>query len=87
MEEAWIFLVLLAEAKAKQGPKLLQSSFQYCLLRRWTQMVSVAAMSAFAAALLEESTGQTPLCNDVVPDWGDVLCDREVAAEGPSKLL
>ena len=86
-EEAWNFVALLAEAKAKQAPRMLQKSTQYCLLRRWTQMVSIAAMSAFAATLLEETTGQTPLCNDVLPDWGDVLCDREVAAEGPSKLL
>ena len=86
-EEAWNFVALLAEAKAKLAPKALQRSSQYCLLRRWTQMVSVAAMSAFAATQLEESTGTTPLYNDVLPDWGDVLCDREVVADGPSKLL
>ena len=50
-------------------------------------MVSVAAQSAFAATLLGESATETPLCNDVLPDWGDVLCDRELAADGTSKLL
>ena len=33
-EEAWTFLSMLAEASAKQGPKAMQRSTQYCLLRR-----------------------------------------------------
>ena len=86
-EEAYTFLTLLAQTKAKQGPKTLRSSTQYCLVRRWTQMVSVAAQSALAASLLGESATKTPFSHDVLPDWGEVLCDREVPAEGNSKLL
>ena len=67
-DEAWTFVSLLAEARAKEGPRAMQRSTQYCLLRRWTQMVSVAAQSAFAATLLGESATQTPPCNDTLPD-------------------
>ena len=63
-EEAWTFLTLLAETKAKTGPKLLEKSTHYCLLRRWSQMVAVAAQSAFAASLLGEKSRKTPCCNN-----------------------
>ena len=86
-EEAWTFLTLLAETKAKTGPKLLEKSTHYCLLRRWSQMVAVAAQSAFAASLLGESSGKTPPCNDFLSNWGEVLCDKEEPAEGVSRLL
>ena len=85
-EEAWTFLTLLAEAKARTAPLVLQRSTQYCLLRRWSQMIAVAAQSALAATLLGEGAGKTPHHNDALPDWGDVLCDHEVAAAGPSRL-
>ena len=85
-EESWAFLALLAEARAATAPKALERSTQYYLLRRWSQMLSVAAQSAFAASLLGESTGKTPPCNDVLPDWGEFFCERDVA-EGSSRLL
>ena len=86
-EEAWTFLTLLAAAKARTAPKGQQRSTQYCLLRRWSQMVSVAAQSAFAGTLLGESAGQTVSYDDLLPEWGEVLHDREVGTEGPSRLL
>ena len=86
-EEAWTFLTLLAEVKAQTAPRVLKRSTQYCLLRRWSQMVSVAAQTALAASLLGEPTTKTPPCNNLLPEWGDLLCDRQVAAEGPSKPL
>ena len=85
-EEAWTFLTLLAEAKARSAPRGSQRSTQYCLLRRWSQIVSVAAQSAFAATLLGENSGKTPAYDDLLPEWGEVLCDREVTAAGPSRL-
>ena len=86
-EEAYNFVVLLSGEKAKAVPRILQRSTSYCLLRRWMQMISVAAMTGFAASLLEENTGQTSLCNGELPDWGEVLYDRDVGADGVSKLV
>ena len=86
-EEAWAFLTLLAQAKARTAPKGQKRSTEYCLLRRWSGMIAVAAQTAYAGSLLEEGTGKNPLCDDVLPDWGEVLCDRAVAADGPSRLL
>ena len=47
------------------------------------QMVAVAAQSAFAGTLLEESAGKTSFCNDTLPEWGVVLGDgAEIGDEG-----
>ena len=50
-------------------------------------MVAVAAQTAFAATLVGEPSGKTPAWNDLEPELGEVLCDREVVADGPSRLL
>ena len=81
-EEAWLFLALLAEAKARSSPPLLRRSIVSCLMRRWSGMIAVAAQSAFAASLLGESTGQTVPHDDWPPPLGELLCDREVSAAG-----
>ena len=86
-EEAWTLLTLLAKAKARGVPAALQRSTEYCFLRRWSTMLAVSAQTAFAASLLGEATGKTPAHADVLPELGDVLCDRELPAEGPSRLL
>ena len=86
-EEAWSFLTLLARARAATAPAALRRSSEYCFLRRWTQMIAVAAQTAFAATLLGEASGKTPAWNDLEPDLGEVLHDREVPAEGVSRLL
>ena len=86
-EEAWSFLQLLAGTKARTALTQLKRSTEYCSLRRWSGMIAVAAQTAYAGSLLGESTGKNPLHDDVLPDWGDVLCDREVATEGPGRLL
>ena len=85
-EEAWTFLTLLAEAKARTAPGAMRRSTACLLLRRWSGMLAVAAQSAYAASLLGESSGQMVPHDDVLPDWGDLLQDREVPAEGPSRL-
>ena len=77
----------MAEAKARSAPKEQKRSTEYCLLRRWAGMIAVAAQTAYAGSFLEEGTGKNPLCDDALPDWGEVLCDRAVAADGPSRLL
>ena len=50
-------------------------------------MLAVAAQSAFAASLLGEGTGCTVPFDDWETPLGEVLCEREVPAEGLSKLL
>ena len=80
------FVKILAHVKARTAPALMRRFMEYCLLRRWSGMIAVAAQTAYAGSLLEESTGKNPLCNDVLPDWGEVLCDRAVAADGPSSF-
>ena len=56
-EEAWSFLEQLAKVKAKTVPVALRRSTEYCFLRRWSQILAVAAQSAFAATLLREYAG------------------------------
>ena len=86
-EEAWTFLTLLARVKAHTAPAALRRSTEYCFLRRWAGMVAVAAQTAFAATLVGEPSGKTPAWHDLEPELGEVLCDREVVADGPSRLL
>ena len=85
-EEAWSFLEQLAKVKAKTVPVALRRSTEYCFLRRWSQMLGVAAQSAFAATLLGEPAGRIQAWNDQAPDLGEALRDRETPAEGPSRL-
>ena len=86
-EEAWTFLELLAHAKARSSPTLMRRSTEYCLLRRWSSMLAVAAQAAFAGTLLGEKPGKLELSDNWGVDWGELLHDREVAADGPSRLL
>ena len=39
------------------------------------------------ASLLGEPSGKAPAPDDILPELGEVLQDREVPAEGPSRLL
>ena len=85
-EEAWSFLAQLAKNRAAIAPALLRRSAEYCFLRRWSQMLAVAAQTAFAATLLGEPSGKTPAWNDCAPELGEVLNDRDLPAQGPSRL-
>ena len=53
-EEAAGFVWSLAQAKARSVPRLLRRSAEHANYRRWTCLLAYAAMSAFAASLLEE---------------------------------
>ena len=85
-EELWTFLQLLAQAKAQTVTPALRRSAEYTFLRRWAAMLAVAAQSAFAATLVGEPSAKMQAWNDTMPDLGEVLHDREVPAEGPSRL-
>ena len=86
-EEAWTFLTLLAKAKAATVTPALRRATEYTYLKRWAAMVAVAAQSAFAATLVGEPSARLQAWNDTLPDLGEVLHDREVPAEGLSRLL
>ena len=47
----------------------------------------MAAQSAYASSLRGESIAQMMSHDDVLPELGEFLQDREVATEGPSRLL
>ena len=79
-EEAWTFLSLLAKAKAQTVTPALQRTTEYTFLRRWAAMLSIAAQTAFAAALVGEPSARMQAWNDVVPKLGEVLQDRREAA-------
>ena len=64
----------------------MRRSTEYCLLRRWTSMLAVAAQAAFAGTLLGEAPGKQELADTWGLEWGE-LHDRAVPAEGPSRLL
>ena len=86
-EEAWTFLSLLAKAKAETAPQALKRLVEFCFLRRWSTMIAVAAQTGYAASLLGEAAGKAPTPNDELPELGEALNDRELPAEGPSRLL
>ena len=86
-EEAWTLITLLAQAKARSAPGVMRRSTTYTLLRRWSTMLAVAAQSAYASSLLGENSAQMVPHDDLLPEWGDLLQDREVPTEGPSRLV
>ena len=85
-EESWTFLALLAKARANAAPQSSRRAVEQCFLRRWSTLIAVAAQTGYAASLLGEPAGKSPTPNDELPELGEVLEDRGVPAEGPSKL-
>ena len=85
-EESWTFLALLAKARADTAPQALRRSTEQCFLRRWSTMIAVAAQTGYAASLLGEPAGKAPTPNDELPELGEALDDRDLPAEGPSRL-
>ena len=85
-EEAWAFLLLLAEARARTVPKLLQRSTVYYLVRRWSTMVAVAAHTAFAASLLGENAATQGQVDDFLPPLGVLVGEGSHADLEPSGL-
>ena len=86
-EEAQTFLRLLANAKARATPQALRRSAAAAYMRRWASMLAVAAQSATAASLVEESLtglcaqdGEEPMLHEVIcggaGDPSPVDCSR-----------
>ena len=50
-EDAYNFLVAMAEAKVRASPIILRRALLNAYIRRWTGMISYAVQDAFAASL------------------------------------
>ena len=74
-QEATTFLRLLAQAKARTIPARLKASFTKALIHRWSAQITHAAMTAYAASLLEfdcvastVTDGNQPLTSEVLAE-------------------
>ena len=59
-QEATTFLRLLAQAKARTIPARLKASFTNALIHRWSAQITHAAMTAYAASLLDLTASRAP---------------------------
>ena len=81
--EALDVLRELARAKSRVAPDLLRLTAALAWHRRWMCMLSVAAQTALAGALLAPCSPHLSEMDGEVPDLGDVLAGgRDI--EGPS---
>ena len=80
--EAYDFLTALASDRVANAPRELQESTYHAWKRRWTAMLSVTAMKAFADTLLCDSPHETPVGGGAPPTLGELL-GEEAHLEGP----
>ena len=69
--DALTILPLLAEARARSAPQLLQKQLQAAMVSRWSATVAVAAQDALACTLSGEGCGGMHFPADRCPQWGD----------------
>ena len=50
-------------------------------------MLAVAAQAAYAGTLLGEAPGKMEFSDSWAVEWGELLQEKEVVADGPSRLL
>ena len=62
-----------ARARARSAPVLLRASAKQAWFARWTGMLAVAALSAFAATLLEEPMVGHQAVDGDAPELGPLL--------------
>ena len=87
-EVSLTFVRLLAKAKSRAAPAILQQSVRAAFHHRWTGILAVAAQRAFAASLLDFPMedalgvdGDTPPLESILGDarlWGPALPSRVV---------
>ena len=75
-EEAHAFLQVLAEGRGKEAPALLRGSAYRHWLRRWSSLISVAGMRAFANTLLFNTAEGTEVLDGAAPTLGQLLGDE-----------
>ena len=82
-QEAYDFVTTLAAARARDAPPALQGSTYYAWVRRWTSMLAVAGMRAFADTQLTGNARSTDACGGEAPLLGELLGEEphEGAAE------
>ena len=85
-EEAARFVTLLAHAKARQAPHLLQHSVAAALINRWTAMLTHAALQAFAASLLDPDCAHLTNVEGNDPAWSQLLAEAPGPLPAPSRL-
>ena len=85
-EEAASFVKLLAHAKARQAPRLLQHSVASALTNRWTALLTHAALQAFAASLLDQDCTHLTSVEGNDPLWSQLLAEAPAPPPKPSRL-
>ena len=80
--EAYDFLTALASGRSQDAPRELQGSAYHAWKRRWSAMLSVTAMKAFADTLLRDSAHGTEVGGGEAPTLGQLL-GEEAHLEGP----
>ena len=75
-EEAYAFLTQLASARANDAAPVFRGSAYHSWMRRWTAMLAVAGMRAFADTLLHGSAAATDAFNGDAPTLGQLLGDE-----------
>ena len=74
-EEAYQFVLALAQYKAESAPAGLRGSAVHSWVRRWTSMLSKAAMDSFAHTLLHGHSGEVDLWHSEALPLGKVLSE------------
>ena len=72
-EEAYDFVLALAQHKAESSPAGLRGSAVHSWVRRWTSMLSKAAMDSLVHTLLYGHCGEAEMWNGTTPPLGKVL--------------
>ena len=72
-QEAMDFVRVLAKAKSRSAPSLLRRSAELAWAKRWGSMISIAALGAVAASLLEEPCLGHDAIDGGTPPLGEVL--------------
>ena len=72
-EEAYDFVLALAQHRAESSPAGLRGSAVHSWVRRWTSMLSKAAMDSLVHTLLYGHSGEAEMWNGSTPPLGKVL--------------
>ena len=81
-EDAYNFLVAMAEAKVRASPIILRRALLNAYTRRWTGMISYAVQDAFAASILEDSPAYTMHTDGNEPHTGSLVANDASEAPG-----
>ena len=86
-QEAYDFVKLLASAKARDTPGVLQGSTYHAWKRRWVTMLSVAGMRAFADSLLHGTASSTDAVDGAQPTLSELLGEEPHAGQVEASRL